>query len=546
MKFPLRLLLFSVAVVTLGACQADMPERPNIIIIMADDLGFSDPGCFGGEIQTPNLDILAEGGIRFTQMYNCARCCPTRASLMTGKYQHLVGMANNGRNLDLDSPTVAEILADNGYHTGMAGKWHLSQTQPVQPVEEQLKWMAHQVDYGTFAPLETYPCNRGFDEHWGIVWGVVNFFDPFSLVHNEEPITEVPEDFYMTDFITQKSLDMIDQFTGDEDPFFLYVAHTAPHWPLHALPEDIEKYRDTYTGGWEKLRNDRYERLIDMGLIDKERHTLPENSSKLSWEDCEVKQKEINHMTAHAAMVDRLDQGVGRIIEKLKETGQFDNTIIFFLADNGASPERPRRPGFDRPGFTRDGTMIDYNPEEPGSELTYAGIGPAWASAANTPWRYWKVESFEGGIHTPFIVHWPEGLKGRENTINHGVGHAMDLLPTCLELAGVDYPATFNDKQTTSMDGKSLIPLIQEKISTTHDTLYWEHVGGRAVRIGDWKMSALRRGEWELFDLSVDPTEINNLAEEQPERVETMNALWEGWAKRVNLAEQTGSTVGRR
>jgi arylsulfatase A-like enzyme len=512
-------------------------KRPNIIVIMADDLGFSDPGCFGGEIQTPNLDMLAANGIRFTQMYNAARCCPTRASLMTGKYQHLVGLTNNGNNLDPDSPTVAEILSANGYHTGMAGKWHLSRTQAVEPNIEQLKWMAHQVDYGTFAPLETYPSNRGFDEHWGVIWGVVNFFDPFSLVHNEEPITEVPEDFYMTDFITQKSIDMIDQFTEDEDPFFLYVAHTAPHWPLHALPEDIAKYKDTYTGGWEKLRDDRYSRLIDMGLIDAERHNLPENTSGLAWEDCEQKQKESNHMAAHAAMVDRLDQGVGQIVEKLKEIGEFENTVIFFLADNGASYERGYPPGFDRPGFTRDGTEIDYDPMEPGSELTWGYLGRAWASAANTPWRFWKMESYEGGIHTPFIVHWPEGLKGRENTLNHGLAHAMDIMPTCLELAGAEYPAMFNGKETTDFSGKSLMPLINEEISTTHDTLFWEHVGGKAVRIGDWKMSAQRQADWELFDLSEDRTEMNNLAEEHPERVESMNALWEEWAREMKLID---------
>ena len=532
---------FIIAAIALSffSCKDDeaVAERPNIIVIMADDLGFSDPGCFGGEIQTPNLDMLAAKGIRFTQMYNAARCCPTRASLMTGKYQHLVGLTSNGNNLDPDSPTVAEILSDNGYHTGMSGKWHLSRTRAVKPAIEQLKWMAHQVDSGDFAPLWSYPSNRGFDEFWGVIWGVVNFFDPFSLVHNEEPITEVPEDFYMTDFITQKSIDMIDQFTEDEKPFFLYVAHTAPHWPLHALPEDIAKYKDTYNGGWEKLREDRYRRLIDMGLIDESIHPLPENTSGLAWEDCEQKQKEANHMAAHAAMVDRLDQGVGLIVDKLKAEGEFENTIIFFLADNGASYERGYPPGFDRPGFTRDGTEIDYDPMEPGSELTWGYLGRAWASAANTPWRFWKMESYEGGIHTPFIVHWPEGLKGRENTLNHGLAHAMDIMPTCLELAGAEYPAMFNGKETTDFTGKSLMPLINEEISTTHDTLYWEHVGGKAIRIGDWKMSAQRRADWELFDLSVDRTEMNNLAEEHPERVETMNALWEEWAREMKLIE---------
>jgi arylsulfatase A-like enzyme len=511
------------------------PERPNLIIIMADDMGYSDPGCYGGEIRTPNLDRLAAEGIRFTQMYNCARCCPTRASLMTGKYQHLVGLAVNGRSLDRDVPTLAEILAGNGYHTGMAGKWHLSRTQAVQPREEQLKWLAHKVDHGPFAPLETYPCNRGFEEHWGVIWGVVNYFDPFSLVHNEEPIEKVPDDFYMTDFITRKSLDMIDRFSSDGKPFFLYVAHTAPHWPLHALPEDIERYREVYTGGWEVLRAQRYRRMLEMGLIDTAHFPLPENSSGKSWEDCQEKQKEANHMAAHAAMVDRMDQGVGRIIEKLKEKGAYENTLIIFLADNGASYERGYPPGFDRPGFTRDGTEIDYDPQQPGSELTWGYIGDAWASAVNTPWRYWKKESFEGGIHTPCILHWPEGLKGKENTLNHGFSHVMDILPTCLDLAGAAYPESFHGSKLSPVDGNSLIPLLNNEISTTHDTLYWEHMGGRAIRIGQWKMAALAGEEWELFDLSTDRTEINDLASRHPGRVEEMNSLWEAWARRMGL-----------
>jgi arylsulfatase A-like enzyme len=512
-------------------------ERPNIIIIMADDLGYSDIGCYGGEIHTPNLDQLAAEGVRLTQMYNCARCCPTRASLMTGKYQHLVGLALNGRNLSQEVPTVAEILFENGYHTGMSGKWHLSRTEPVRPKEEQLKWLAHQVDHGPFAPLETYPCNRGFEEHWGVIWGVVDYFDPFSLVHNEEPIREVPDDFYMTDFVIEKSVELIGQFAGDEKPFFLYVAPTAPHWPLHALPGDIEKYEGTYDQGWEDLRKRRYERMLEMGLIDEEHYPLPPNSSGKPWDSCMQKEVEANHMEAHAAMVDRLDQGIGKIVEKLKLAGAYDNTVIFFLADNGASYERGYPPGFDRAGFTRDGTPIDYAPRRPGSELTWGYLGDAWASAANTPWRYWKKESFEGGIHTPFIVRWPAGLKGKENTLNHGVGHVMDILPTCLELAGADYPASFHDQAVTPPDGRSLLPLIHGEVTSAHDTLFWEHEGGRAVRTGDWKMSALDHQEWELFDLTADRTETNNLKEQFPERAEKMNALWEEWARRMKITE---------
>jgi arylsulfatase len=315
-------------------------KRPNIVIIMADDLGYSDLGCYGGEIQTPNLDQLAQNGIRFTQFYNGARCCPTRASLLTGKYPHQVGLAFNGHNLSTDTPTLAELLKDQGYSTGMTGKWHLSQTQALHNREEQLQWLAHHKDSSRFADPATYPFNRGFEEHWGVIWGVVNFFDPFSLVHNEEAISDVSEDFYMTDFISDKSVELIDQFHKKDKPFFLYIAHTAPHWPLHALPEDIKKYEGVYDKGWEELRKTRVHGLISQAIIDPKTAPPTLNESGLEWEDCEQKSWESAHMEAHAAMVDRMDQGIGRVIAKLKETDELENTLILFLADNGASPER--------------------------------------------------------------------------------------------------------------------------------------------------------------------------------------------------------------
>lgn len=524
----------------IGGCSgtnAPDPPRPNIIVIMTDDMGYSDPGCYGGEIKTPNIDLLAENGIRFTQMYNCARCCPSRASLLTGKYPHQVGLARNGQNLSMDAPTIAEVLREAGYRTGMAGKWHLSRTKALPMKDDQLKWLAHQRDSGVFAPLETYPSNRGFEEHWGVIWGVVDYFDPFSLVHNETAIKEVPEDFYITDFITEKSVEMIETFSRGKDPFFLYVAHTAPHWPLHALPEDIEKYRDTYKGGWDKVRNDRYRRMVEMGLIDSLLYPLPPNSSGKSWDECLDKEKEANHMAAHAAMVDRVDQGIGKILEKLREKGMYDNTLIFFLSDNGASYERGYPPGFDRPGETRGGETIDYDPFVPGSQTTWGYIGNAWASAINTPFRFWKKESYEGGACTPFIVHWPAGLKGMKNSVNRGVAHVMDILPTCIELAGTEYPVSINGQQTSPVEGASLIPLLNKKIPSTHDTLYWEHEGGKAIRIGDWKMAALKNQPWELFDLGKNRTETGDLSALYPDKVKEMNKLWEAWAERVGVPE---------
>lgn len=512
-------------------------ERPNILLIMTDDMGYSDLGCYGGEIQTPNIDGLAESGIRFTQMHNCARCCPTRASLLTGLYPHRAGINGMGVNLNMNAATIAEVLKANGYHTGMTGKWHLSETKPLDDPVEQLRWMAHRVDHGPFSPLENYPCNRGFEEHWGVIWGVVNYFDPFSLVHNEEPITEIPEDFYMTDFITDKSIDLIDSYSKDDKPFFLYVAHTAPHWPLHALPEDIEKYKDTYKEGWEILRKERYERMVKMGLIDRETYPLPENSSGKRWDDCTEKEKEAACMAVHAAMIDRVDQGVGRIIQKLKETGQFDNTLIFVLSDNGASYERGYPPGFDRPGFTRDSVPIEYNSDNPGAETTWNYIGRAWASASNTPFRYWKMQSYEGGTATPFIVHWPKGLAGMENSINRGLTHVIDVMPTCLEVARATYPGSINGEKTETLAGKSLLPVLFGKSATTHDTLYWEHQGGRAIRIGNWKMSALPGREWELFNMAEDLTETQNLSRQYPEKAEEMNSAWEQWAEKMEIRQ---------
>jgi len=510
-------------------------ERPNIMIIMTDDMGYSDLGCYGGEIETPNIDQLAQKGIRFTQMYNAARCCPSRASLLTGHYAQNAGIDGMGVNLARNTPTIAEVLKENGYHTGMTGKWHLSKTRPLDDHEAQLNWLANRTDHGPFAPPETYPSNRGFQEHWGVIWGVVNFFDPFSLVHNEEPIKEIPDDFYFTDFISDKTVDLLDFYSRDNDPFFLYVAHAAPHWPLHALARDIEKYRNVYTDGWEVLRKERYERMVDMGLIDRDTYPLPENSSGWSWDDCEEKDYEAANMATHAAMIDRVDQGVGRIVQKLKETGQYENTIIMVLSDNGASYERGYPPGFDRPGFTRDSVMIEYGADEPGPETTWNYIGDAWASAINTPFRYWKMESYHGGIATPFIVHWPAGLEGQENSINRSVTHINDVLPTCLELAGTRYPESIHGEETMEPAGKSLLPLLYGDTGSIHDTLYWEHQGGRAIRIGDWKLTALPDEPWKLFNLSVDMTETTDLSKDYPEKVEEMDQTWEVWAEELNI-----------
>ena len=534
----LPILIISIFITACNNQEKKGPKnRPNIIVIMADDLGYSDLGCYGGEIETPNLDALAKGGIRFTQFYNAARCCPTRASLLTGKYPHQVGLDKNGQSLSRNAATIAEILKANGYRTGMTGKWHLSETKEIDDTQKQLLWLSHRKDSSVFAPLHSYPSNRGFEEHWGVIWGVVNYFDPFSLVHNEEEIKNVPNDFYMTNFITDKSIDLIDEFSKDPNPFFLYVAHTAPHWPLHALPEDIAKYRGVYDEGWDKLRENRYKGLIEKGIINSETAPLAKNESGKLWAENEEKDSEAKHMEAHAAMIDRMDQGIGKLINKLRDTGEYKNTLILFLADNGASSERGYPPGFDRPGHNRNGKEIIYSHQKynrPGDELTWGYLGKAWAGALNAPFRYWKRESYEGGSCSPFIMHWPEGLSGKENTINHGVSHVIDILPTFLEITKTNYPDSINGLRTIPIEGRSILPLIKGEANATRDTLFWEHETGKALRIGDWKISALIGGEWELFNLAKDRTETNNLSQIMPDKLEQMKAVWVKEYKRIS------------
>lgn len=538
----------------MGAAALAMPQplsaversnrKPNILVILADDMGFSDAGCFGGEIATPNLDHLSANGLRFTQFYNCARCCPTRASLLTGQYPHTVGLARNGRSLTRNGITIAEALKEAGYNTAMAGKWHLSRTTPLRTAEDHQKWLDHRYDPELpFAPLDTYPARRGFDRHYGVVWGVIDHFDPFSLVDGVTPVTTVPQDYYFTDAITDKAIEYLNEFGKSEKPFFLYVAHCAPHWPLHARPEDIAKYKAVYTGGWERLRKDRFERQLKMGLFRTDNTPLPPvQDGGTKWDRLSEAEKayQARKMAVHAAMIDRVDQSTGRIIRALDKSGQLDNTLIFFLSDNGTSPEVPRGPGYDRSSRTRDGRAMKYQNievEELGSETSYTGVGLPWASASNTPYRYWKQESFEGGCHTPLIVHWPKGLKASPGSMTGQLGHVMDILPTCLELGGLSYPNSFRAHNLTPVEGKSLLPILQGKRGEGHDRLFFEHEEGRAARIGDWKLVAYSRtkNKWELYNVAEDQTETMDLADKHPQRVTAMAAEWEEWAQRVGL-----------
>lgn len=522
--------------------------RPNIILMMVDDMAFSDPGCYGGEIKTPNIDRLAARGLRFTQFHNCARCCPTRASLMTGLYPHQVGLTRNGHSLTRDGMTIAEALKGAGYNTWMVGKWHLSETLWHPDRKKHQQWLDHQVDHDGFAPKESYPINRGFEKHYGVIWGVIDHFDPFSLVDGENPVKQVPEDYYFTDVITDKAIEYIKDSSRADKPFFLYYAHCAPHWPIHARKEDIEKYKDTYKEGWEKLRKDRYTRQLKMGLFDKNKAKLPplmDNGEH--WDNLSEQRKkyEARKMAVHAAMVDCIDQNLGRLLKTLKQTGQYENTLIIFLADNGASPEIVEwGPGYDRSSQTRAGEKMLYGYDNPpldtvGSEKSYVAIGPAWANAANTPFKYWKKESYEGGSNTPCIIHWPKGLKAIEGSITDQPAHVMDIMPTCIELAGVTYPSEYQDNKLLPLEGESLVSIIKGGKRHRPEEYYFEHEMGRAVRKDGWKLVAHSGSsrKWQLYNIAEDVTEMKDLIDQNPDKAAQLEQDWNKWSQRVGLAE---------
>ena len=529
----------------IGSCAILHAEKPNFLVIMVDDMGYSDPQCYGGEIDTPHLNGLAAGGLRFSQFYNCARCCPTRASLLTGSYPHRVGLARNGKTMAATAPTLAELLKPAGYQTAMTGKWHLSELASTNDNQERIRWMNHQLDLGIpFADPVSYPRQRGFDHYYGVIWGVVDFFDPFSLVLNDTAVKNVSDDFYLTDSITDYSVDYIHSFDKkDEEPFFLYVAYTAPHWPLHAKADVIRKYQGKYDGGWEQLKTDRFQRQNDMKLFPQKTPIDPVIDRGNSWDNLSAEEKsyQAGKMEVHAAMIDSVDQGIGRIITALKETGEFENTVIFFLSDNGASPEIPGYAGYDRNGQTRDGKISHRERElklpehrsKLGSAESYTGLGPAWANATNSPLRYWKKESYEGGCRTPFIVHWPAGLRGKAGKLTKNIGHVMDIAPTCLELAGANQSPSFR------MDGESLVGLLQRNEVNQDRMLYFEHMGGRAARYRQWKISALSGQPWELFNIDQDPAETTNLASQQPVRLEELTYRWNDWIQSMPSAAKT-------
>ena len=508
--------------------QADT-QKPNIIIILADDMGYSDIGCFGGEVNTPNIDRLAAQGLRFTQFYNSSRCCPTRASLRTGLYPHQAGMGGMTSNNDAGEPgpyqgylnencvTIAEVLKTAGYYTAASGKWHVGEARPH------------------------WPTDRGFDNYYGLISGGANYFDitrgksPGIVRHFAIDSTEhMPpkEGFYMTDAITENALRFLDTASEKENPFFLYLAYTAPHWPLHALQEDIDKYRGKFLKGWDELRKDRYGRMIHMGLISDTWPLSERDPEVTAWNSLGDEQKDRMDllMSIYAAQIDRMDQGIGKVLDRLEKQGKLDNTLILFLSDNGGCHEGGPW-GEDFWGNFWDGTA------RPGSGDSYHSYGRSWANLSNTPFRMFKHWVHEGGIATPLIARWPEGIEG-QGRISGEPGHIIDIMTTCCDVAGAEYPESFKGQSITPMPGISLVPVFKGKDREAHDALFWEHMGNRAVRMGDWKLVSKKNDSWELYNLAKDRTELKDLSDQEPKKKQEMLRAYGKWAMDVGVTER--------
>lgn len=526
---------------------AQKDTRPNIIVVLVDDMGYSDLGCYGGEVQTPNIDGLANSGLRFSQFYNAGRSCPTRASLLTGLYQHQAGIGRMTFDQKLpgykgtlseEAVTIAEVLNGAGYNTGMVGKWHVAET-PLRP--DQRDWLAHHVKHPDFADKKNYPTSRGFNDYYGIIYGVADYFDPFSLVNGDTPVESVPDDYYITNAFSDSAVAYVNRYAETKNPFFLYLSYTAPHWPLHALPEDIAKYDKTFTKGWEGIREDRYARMKKLGIFGKSKNFLSPIQSNKDWETNPTRDWDAMAMAVHAAMIDRVDQGVGQLIANLKKNGQYENTLILFMSDNGASNERCENysPGDnDRPDMTRDGREIIYPKNKqvlPGPETTFAAIGSEWANVANTPFRFWKARMYEGGICTPMIANWPKGIKKNKSGITPEMGHVMDIMATCVDLAKAQYPKKYHGNNIIPMEGKSLVPVFKNGTRDGHDYLGFEHFGEKAFRSNDgWKIvkPGGKNTVWQLYNLRKDRTELNDLSSQYPGKLKELEQLYNEWAKR--------------
>ena len=520
-------------------------------------MGFSDLGCYGSEIATPNLDALAAGGLRFTQFYNTARCCPTRASLLTGLYPHQAGIGHMvdskkggpgyQNDLNQSSVTIAQALRPAGYRNYICGKWHVTPRAPDPANPSKHNW----------------PLQRGFDRFYGTIHGAGSFFDPNTLTRDNQFISPHadpeyrPAEYYYTDAISDHAVRFIREHAQQsaDKPFFLYVAYTAAHWPMHAKPQDIAKYKGRYDAGYEPIRAARWAKAKQLGLVDPKWALTPASGA---WADVTDKTFETRCMEVYAAMIDCMDQGIGRIIAELKARGQFENTLICYLQDNGGCAEgmgrgtqRPATPRADEPTLpplAKDYLQPDMIPKQtrdgypmrqgygvlPGGADTYIGYGREWANVSNTPFREYKHWVHEGGISTPLVAHWPKGISSR-GELRHQPGHLIDLMATAVDFAGARYPAELNGERITPMEGVSLRAAFEGRPLPRSQPIFFEHEGNRAAREGDWKLVAKGpAGKWELYNLAADRTETRDLAATEPARLNDLIGKWESWAKRAH------------
>lgn len=536
--FAKRLIVLAVLCFSLvtSVAQAAEETRPNIILIMVDDMGFSDLGCYGSEIETPHLDALAAGGVRFSQFYNTARCCPTRATLMTGLHPHQTGigwMTNPPGNtrgetkppayqgyLNRQCVTIAEVLQTAGYATYMTGKWHLG-----------------------FNAKDRWPLQRGFEKYFGCISGATRFFYPeaprgmtLGNEHITTPASTTERPFYTTDAFTDYAIGYLKEHQQDasrqEKPFFLYLAYTAPHWPLQAHEEEIKKYRGKYRIGWDELRNRRLAKQKALGLLPVDTELSPRYAEAPAWDSLDKKKRDEMDlkMAVYAAMVDRMDQNIGKLVDWLKANQKFDNTLVLFLSDNGACAEGPP---------LGRGRFMD--PENRNQEHSNS-YGKAWANASNTPFRLFKHYAHEGGTSTPFLMHWPAQIKPRKEWYTEPA-QLIDVMPTLVDVAQATYPQTFAGKPIPALDGVSLRPAMQGSDLNRGGPLFIEHESNAFVRDGDWKLvgrgvspaKGFQPQKWELYNVKQDRTEVNNLAEKKPELVSDLSQQWQAWAKRVGV-----------
>lgn len=516
----------------------EVGSRPNVILILADDMGFADLGVTGSEILTPNLDALARDGVLLTSMYNCARCCPTRASLLTGLYPHDAGVGHMGANLGTpayqgllrnDSATIAEHLRANGYRTLMSGKWHVAGDFMAREIDS---WRVGDVDHPT-------PRQRGFDRFYGIVDGVTHFFSPHYMLEDDSRVETFPVDFYFTDAITDKAIEMIEE-TPDNQPFFLYLAHTAPHWPLHANPEDIARYDGVYSKGWDATRTARHETMKGMDVFQTNWDISPRDADVHPWVNEENTDWEARKMATYAAMVDRMDQSIGRLVAELKRMGQFENTLIMFLSDNGGCAEFMAEDGWAKffPDTTQDGLQITMGNRPdvmPGDALTYQSYDKPWANVSNAPFRLFKHYVHEGGISTPLIAHWPKGIGPTSNA--HAACHVVDILPTILEATGCAYQTEVGGHAIQPMQGQSLMDVFRGKDWVREEPIFFEHEGNSAIRLGQFKLVRQHGRDWELYDIEADRTELTNLRGSNAKLEAKLIKQYESWAQKTGVLD---------